>query len=277
MPRRHHPTAVGRPRGVRQPLFGLEIDALTMADVLERAKLATERRHRLLIGVVNAAKIVQMRSDARLRASLLEADMLLADGQSVIWASRILGRPLPERVAGIDLFERLLEAADRDGLAVYFLGARQNVLDKLLRAVRSRYPRLVVAGSRNGYFTEDEAAGVAAAIEQSRADMLFLGMPSPVKENFLAGYGDSMRVPLLHGVGGSFDVLAGITKRAPEAWQRHGLEWAYRLLQEPRRLWKRYVTTNTAFIFLTLRERIRPTTTYAAGRAPAGTPDERTE
>jgi N-acetylglucosaminyldiphosphoundecaprenol N-acetyl-beta-D-mannosaminyltransferase len=254
-----------------QLLFGLKVDALTMDEVLERARGDIRQRRRLLIGVVNAAKVVQLRSDARLRRSLLDADVLLADGQSVIWASRFLGRSLPERVTGIDLFERLLELADGERLAVYFLGARAEVLDKLLRRVQDRYPGLVVAGSRNGYFTEDCAPAVAAAIADSGADMLFLGMPSPIKENFLAKFGDSTRVPLLHGVGGSFDVLAGITRRAPLAWQRHGFEWAYRLLQEPRRLWNRYLTSNTAFIVLTLRERFHPTPAYA-GTTPAGSP-----
>lgn len=258
-------------RRIRQPLFGLEIDALTMSEALEHAQYCTRNRVRLLVGVVNAAKIVQMRADPQLRNSLLEADVLLADGQAVIWASRILGRPLPERIAGIDLFEKLLEVADRDGLRVYFLGARPAVLDKLLDAVRERFPGVVVAGSRNGYFTEEEAPEVAGTISQSRADMLFLGMPSPMKENFLARYGDGLRIPLLHGVGGSFDVLAGITRRAPDVWQRLGLEWAYRLLQEPGRLWNRYLTSNTAFIVLTVKERFRPTTPYSAGTAPRDT------
>ncbi|MET0956014.1 MAG: WecB/TagA/CpsF family glycosyltransferase, partial [Cryobacterium sp.] len=140
----------GNTSGTRQPLFGLEIDALTMTEVLERAHHGTDEHLRFLIGVVNAAKIVQMRRDPQLRGSLLEADVLLADGQSVIWASRILGHPLPERIAGIDLFERLLESADEERLSVYFLGARPEVLAQLLDRVRERYPRLIVAGSRDG-------------------------------------------------------------------------------------------------------------------------------
>ncbi|WEO76919.1 WecB/TagA/CpsF family glycosyltransferase [Cryobacterium sp. SO2] len=264
----------------RQPLFGLEIDALTMGEVLDRAQHGTEEHLRFLIGVVNAAKIVKMRTDTQLRSSLLEADVLLADGQSVVWASRILGHPLPERIAGIDLFERLLEAANRERRSVYFLGARREVLDQLLERVRMRYPRLIVAGSRDGYFADSEAAGIAATIAHSRADMLFLGISSPKKENFLARYGAELNVPLLHGVGGSFDVLAGVTRRAPERWQRLGFEWAYRLLQEPGRLWNRYLFTNTAFIALTLRERIHPTTTYTvngpttAQRTETGDPED---
>ncbi len=246
----------------RQSLFGLEIDAMTMAEVVERAHVAVREHRRLLIGVVNAAKVVKMRKDELLRSSLLEADILLADGQSVVWASRILGHPLPERVAGIDLFERLLESADRDAESVYFLGARPEVLDALLAQVGTRFPGLRVAGSRDGYFSAEESGAVAEAIAASKADMLFLGITSPKKEIFLARFGDVLNVPLLHGVGGSFDILAGVTRRAPRAWQRLGVEWAYRLLQEPRRLLNRYMSTNTAFIALTLRERVHPTASY---------------
>lgn len=246
----------------RQPLFGLEMDSLAMDEVLVRAELAIDERTRLLVGVVNAAKIVHMRKDKLLRDSLLEADVLLADGQSVVWASRFLGRPLPERVTGIDLFERLLESADRNGQSVYFLGARPPVLDALLERIGVRFPRLRIAGSRHGYFSTEESSDVAQEIATSHADMLFLGITSPKKEMFLARFGDDLGVPLLHGVGGSFDILAGVTRRAPEAWQRLGIEWAFRLLQEPRRLLSRYLSTNTAFVALTVRERIRPTATY---------------
>ncbi|WP_198417554.1 WecB/TagA/CpsF family glycosyltransferase [Cryobacterium mannosilyticum] len=259
-------TTVGSRQGgfdSRQSLFGLEIDAMTMAEVLERAHLAVQERRRLLIGVVNAAKVVKMRKDELLRNSLLAADVLLADGQSIVWASRILGHPLPERVAGIDLFERLLESANLNSASVYFLGARPNVLDALLEQVGARFPDLRVAGSRDGYFSAEQSSEVAEAIAASNADMLFLGMTSPKKEIFLASFGDTLNVPLLHGVGGSFDILAGVTRRAPRTWQRLGIEWAFRLLQEPRRLLSRYLSTNTAFIALTLRERIHPTASYA--------------
>lgn len=249
-------------RRPKQPLFGLEIDALAMDEVLLRAGRAIGEHRRLLVGVVNAAKIVNMRKDELLRDSLLEADVLLADGQSVVWASRFLGHPLPERITGIDLFERLLEAADRNGQSVYFLGARPEVLDRLLDQVRSRFPDLHIAGARDGYFNAEEASDVAREVTASHADMLFLGITSPKKEIFLARFGNDLDVPLLHGVGGSFDIMAGVTRRAPETWQRLGMEWAFRLLQEPRRLLRRYVSTNSAFIALTVRERIHPTATY---------------
>ncbi|HEV7565884.1 MAG TPA: WecB/TagA/CpsF family glycosyltransferase [Microbacteriaceae bacterium] len=246
-----------------QPLYGLELDPLTMGEVLDQARTAITARRRFLIGVVNAAKIVTMRHDELLRNSLLEADVLLADGQSVVWASKLLGHPLPERIAGIDLFENLLQVADRDGLSIYLLGARSDVLDKLVDHIQTFYPGLRVAGSRDGYFTEEQSEEVADEIVASKADMLFLGITSPKKEIFLAHYGNALGVPLLHGVGGSFDVMAGVTRRAPVLWQRAGMEWAYRLLQEPRRMWRRYLPSNTAFLALTARERIRPTATYS--------------
>jgi len=240
-------------------LFGLPVDALDMEAVLEVCGASLAGRQRLMIGVVNAAKVVSARRDSELQASLLECDVLLADGQSVVWASRLLGSPLPERVAGIDIFERLLAKAAKDGAGVYLLGARPNVVQRLRTQLELDYPGLVVAGARDGYFSAEEAEEVASDIRRSGADMLFLGMVSPKKENFLRAWGPTLGVSVLHGVGGSFDVLAGVTKRAPEAWQRAGLEWLYRLLQEPRRMWKRYLTTNAAFCALTIREIARPT------------------
>ncbi|HEY3087705.1 MAG TPA: WecB/TagA/CpsF family glycosyltransferase [Jatrophihabitantaceae bacterium] len=242
---------------MKQLILGMPIDALTMDDVLDRCRTSLASRERTLVGVVNAAKMVRLRHDAHLRDSLLECDLLLADGQSVVWASRLLRRRVPERVAGIDLFERLLELAARDGWSAYLLGARADVLATLQQRLGERFPALKIAGARDGYFTDADASTVAADITDSGADMLFLGMTSPKKEIFLGDYGETLGVPVLHGVGGSFDILAGITKRAPLLWQRLGLEWLYRVLQEPGRLWRRYFTTNATFIALVLRELVR--------------------
>lgn len=244
-------------------LFGLNIAQTTMTEVVSRCRDALNTRSRLMIGVVNAAKIVNSRSDDLLLASLVECDIILADGQSVVWASTVLGHRLPERIAGIDLFERLLSLADQDGRSVYLLGARSEVLARLQDTLHERFPRLEIAGARDGYFDDAEGANVAQAIRESGADMLFLGMVTPKKEIFLAAHGESLGVPILHGVGGSFDVLAGITKRAPVRWQRMGLEWAYRLLQEPRRMWRRYFRTNLIFVWLVVRELVKPTPALA--------------
>jgi N-acetylglucosaminyldiphosphoundecaprenol N-acetyl-beta-D-mannosaminyltransferase len=253
----HRPTSVDAQD--RRMLFGLGLDPVTLDQAVDRCRVALDADGRVLVGVLNAAKVVNLRGDALLRDSLLDCDMLLADGQSVVWASRMLRQPLPERVAGIDLFESLLELAHREGRSVFLLGAKSEVLTRLLDVIEERWPGLRIAGARDGYFTAEQGAEVAAEIRSARPDMLFLGITSPKKEIFLATHGDALGVAVLHGVGGSFDVMAGVTRRAPEAWQRAGMEWAYRLVQEPRRMWKRYLRTNTIFIGLVARERVRPT------------------
>ncbi|MYS19021.1 N-acetylglucosaminyldiphosphoundecaprenol N-acetyl-beta-D-mannosaminyltransferase [Streptomyces sp. DvalAA-14] len=249
----------------RRTLFGVGLDALTMDETVQRCLDAVRDHRQLEVGVVNAAKLVNMRRDPRLAAAVSGCDLVVADGQAVVWASRLLRSPLPERVAGIDLFMRLLAEAEPKGLGVYFLGARADVLDLMIGEVRTRFPDLRIAGHRNGYFADAEQEAIAGAIADSGADLLFLGMTSPKKEIFTAAYGKRTGVHVVHGVGGSFDILAGVTKRAPRGWQRLGLEWFYRLLQEPRRLARRYLTTNAAFLLMTARELIRRTP--AAGSA----------
>lgn len=249
----------------RQLLFGVYMDALSMDDVIDRCRTALATRRRLLLGVLNAAKVVELHQNAALRESLMECDLLLADGQSIVWASKLLGRPLPERVAGIDIFTRLLFLAHRDDRSIALLGAKPETLQELQRVIGQRFPGLRIAYSHHGYYKAEEAARIAADIRASGADMLFLGMTSPKKEIFLGTYGSVLDVPVMHGVGGSFDIMAGLTKRAPIAWQEAGMEWAYRLLQEPRRLWWRYLRTNTGFIQLIIREMLHPARAFSVG------------
>lgn len=246
-----------------QHLFDLPIAAMTMGDALGVVEQTIHDRRRLLIGVVNAAKIVNMRRDEALDWSVRTSDLILADGMSVVWASRILGRRLPERVAGIDLMTEMMRLADARGFRVYFLGAKQEVLDSVLDHVRREYPRLVIAGSHHGYFNESQEAPIAAHIADARPDMLFVAMTSPKKEQFLARWADTMDVRVCHGVGGSFDVIAGKVRRAPAVWQRLGVEWLYRVIQEPGRMWKRYLVTNTLFCGLVI------SSIFGRGRRPA--------
>jgi N-acetylglucosaminyldiphosphoundecaprenol N-acetyl-beta-D-mannosaminyltransferase len=242
---------------VRREVLGVSLDALTMTHAVTRCTDAVECGGYLPVGVVNAAKVVAMYRDERLRQAVNSCGMVLADGQAVVWASRLLGSPLPERVAGIDLFQELLgQAADR-GYRVYFLGARPDVLPRTVTEAIHRYPGLVVAGASHGYFPAEQDSAVAAKIRRLGPDLLFLGMASPRKEFFLSEWGASTRASVVHGVGGSFDILAGITRRAPAWCQDHGLEWLYRAWQEPGRLGRRYLTTNPAFLGLVARELLR--------------------
>ncbi len=239
-------------------LFGVPIHALTMHQVLAAVDQAIRQRERLRIGVVNVAKMVNMQRDAELAESVLTSDLVLADGMGVVWASRILRVRLPERVPGIDLMMRMLEQGASRGYRVYCLGATAEVLSTVVERIRQRFPGVVVAGAQHGYFTDEEEARVASDIRSAAADILFVAMTSPKKERFLARWGDEMAVPVCHGVGGSFDVLAGKVKRAPAVWQRFGLEWLYRVVQEPRRMWRRYLVTNTAFGWMVLRAMLCP-------------------
>lgn len=244
------PTSQSLAPATARILFGIPIDPLTMQQALDRVGEAVASRKPLRIGVVNAAKVVNMRTDDVLRSDVVSSDLVLADGMAVVWASWLLGAPLPERVAGIDLMEGILERGRRRGLRVYCLGATREVVAEVARLLPLRFPGIVVAGWRDGYFPAADEVEVAAAIAASHADVLFVAITSPKKEMFLARWGSHVGVPVCHGVGGSFDVFAGRVRRAPHAWRRMGLEWLYRVLQEPRRLWRRYLVTNAVFCSL---------------------------
>jgi N-acetylglucosaminyldiphosphoundecaprenol N-acetyl-beta-D-mannosaminyltransferase len=238
----------------RVSLLGCEIDALDMNETVERCRRLVESPGTAHQVSVNAAKLVSMRSDQRLREIVGESALVNADGQSVVWAARVLGRPLPGRVAGIDLLHGLLLLAERTGYSVYFLGAKADILETAVAKIERDYPRLEVAGTRDGYFTDEETDEVCAEIREAKPDMLFVAMSSPRKEYWIAENAERLEVPFVMGVGGSLDVIAGVTRRAPRWMQRVGLEWFARLIQEPRRLFGRYARTNSQFVWLVARE-----------------------
>ncbi len=218
-----------------------------------------EIRHRLLGGnfvhhvVVNVAKIVNMRRDPSLRNSVHGADIVNADGMGVVWGARLLGIPVRERVAGIDLFFRLLAVAEREGWGIYLCGSKQATLDRAITVLVRRYPDLRIKGSHHGYFSADEEQKVVDDIRRSDAMMLFVAMSSPNKEEFIARWHESLGVRFAMGIGGTLDIVAGVTTRAPLWMQRCGLEWFYRLIQEPRRMARRYFVSNSVFAWLLLR------------------------
>lgn len=242
-------------KNIRRPavnLLGLKVNRLVMDQVLEAAEHHIKTKQQLLLGVVNVAKLVRARKDTQLQKSLQEADLVLADGLPIVWLSRLIGKPLPQRVAGIDIMNRLLEKACEKNYSVYLLGAKPKALEVAVRVIRQKYRGLHIAGFRDGYFNEDQERQVAEDIRNIAPDILFVAISSPKKENFLRKWHRFMNVSVCHGVGGGFDVLAGFKKRAPVWMQKHGLEWFYRLIQEPRRMWKRYLVTNSIFILLSL-------------------------
>ncbi|WP_241148037.1 WecB/TagA/CpsF family glycosyltransferase [Lacinutrix jangbogonensis] len=208
--------------------------------------------------VVNAGKIVAMQSDLQLRESVNESDLINADGQAVVWASKVLKKPLKQRVAGIDLMVNLVELAHKKNYKVFFFGAKENVVKAVVDKYVDQYSLNIVAGYRNGYFKKDEEQDIAREIANSGANILFVAISSPTKENFLYENKELLKkVNFVMGVGGSFDVVSGKVRRAPLWMQNSGLEWFYRFAQEPKRMWKRYLVGNSKFIALVLKERFK--------------------
>lgn len=247
-------TAVVESTAQRVEIMGCSIDNLNMQETLQRVEgfIASGRAHQHV--VVNVDKLVKAQSDHELRRIINECALVNVDGMPVVWASRILGRPLKERVAGIDLFESLMERAATKGWRVYLLGAREEIVSTVKIKYEEKYRGLVIAGYRNGYWDAGDDAAVAETIRAARADVLFVAISSPKKEQFLGQYQALMKVPFAMGVGGTFDVAAGRIRRAPEWMQRSGLEWLFRFLQEPRRMFRRYFIEDMAFFGLLAKE-----------------------
>ncbi|MFC5480664.1 WecB/TagA/CpsF family glycosyltransferase [Massilia suwonensis] len=236
-------------------MMGCRIDNLSMEETLVRIEdfIRSGKPHQHV--VVNVDKLVKASRDEELRRIINACALVNVDGMPVVWASRLLGKPLKERVAGVDLFEALMRRAGERGWRVFLLGARAEVVAGVAERYGLRYPDLAIAGWRDGYWQgEAEEAAVAEQIRASRADLLFVAIGSPKKEQFLGRWQETMRIPFAMGVGGTFDVAIGRVKRAPRWMQRAGLEWFYRFLQEPRRMFRRYFIEDMAFVWLLLRE-----------------------
>lgn len=237
-------------------MLQVSIDNLSMHETLDLVEQAIAEHKQIHHTVVNAGKIVSLQKDTQLRESVNAADIVNADGQAVVWAARFLGIPLKERVAGIDLMGELVKLAAKKKYKIYLFGAQENIVKKLVDIYTDKYGHQIIAGYRNGYFTETDEPKIVDDIARSGAHMLFVAITSPKKENFLYKYREELKnVNFIMGVGGSFDVFAGKTKRAPLWMQKIGMEWFYRFLQEPQRMWKRYLVGNTKFLFLVLKEK----------------------
>ena len=239
-------------------ILGISVDNLSLLEVVSNVKKSIQHNQQIHVEGVNASKIVDMQYDKMLHDSVTGSSLITPDGQSVVWASKILGNPLKERVAGIDLMRELVALAGENQYKIYLLGAKQQVVEKAAARFKKKYNPSIIAGYRNGYFTPQQEAQIAKDISDSNAQMLFVGIASPLKEHFIHKHKEALKnINLIMGVGGSFDVLAGFTKRAPLWMQGIGMEWFFRFLQEPKRMWKRYLVGNTTFIYLVLKEKFK--------------------
>ncbi len=235
---------------MRTELLGVPVDILTMSATLHEIESAIISRIRLQHVALNVAKLVSLRENDELKEDVKSADIVGIDGMGIVLALRMIGCKNIPRVAGVDLMSNVLDLCASKGFRPYFLGAKPEIVQQAVNVAILRYPNLKFAGYRDGYFSDDDEQDVMEQIMLSGADCLFIGMPTPRKERILRVWRDKLGVPFIMGVGGSIDVLAGITKRAPQWMQSTGLEWGYRIYQEPGRMWWRYVSTNTKFAFL---------------------------
>lgn len=235
----------------RITFLGCPVDRLTSAQLL--AELTEDVRSKAparVIQFMNANKVAMVRKDPEMGALLDRSDYVLADGQPMLPLAKLLGQDIPERIDGIGLMRKLLELADREKFSVYFLGAKQEIVETCARKVAEEFPGVRMAGFRNGYFKKDDIPEIAAAVREAAPDFLFLGMGSPVKEKLADEWREEFGARVIQGVGGSFDVMAGLVKRAPVWMQRMCIEWLYRVIQEPRRMFWRYMVTNGACLWV---------------------------
>ena len=233
-------------------ILGIRLDLIDLQGTLNKTEqfIRTRKPHQIV--VVNVAKVIRAQKNKFLKKIIDEADLVGADGVPLVWISNLFKPKIPGRVNGTDLMEALVKLSSEKGYSIFFFGAEESVIKKVVNIYSQQYPDLKIAGYRNGYFSKDEEKSIVKEIRDSGADILFIGFGTPKKEIFVKKHKEHLNVPVIHGVGGSFDVIAGKTKRAPVWMQKNGLEWFYRVLQEPARMWKRYLVTNSVFILYIL-------------------------
>ena len=206
----------------------------------------------------NVDHVVRFHRCPQVRTLYTDASLILADGTPLVWVSRLLGRPLPERVAGSDLLPRLCAEAANCGLSVFFLGGSPGTAQRAADVLRERHPRLEVAGTYcppYGFETDpEESERIVHRIRDTAPDLLFVGLGSPKQERWIATNRNACGAKLSIGIGISFSFVSGAVRRAPTWMQRIGLEWAHRLIQEPRRLGRRYLIEDTFFLRLVLQQ-----------------------
>ena len=217
-------------------ILGVPVVPYTMDEAVMKLTQDTLKNKRNFVVTANAEIIMMAQDDKEYKTLLSEtADLILPDGAGTVWAGNYLGYTIPERVAGYDLYLRLLEEAAKKKLPVYFFGGKPGIAEEAAEEGKRRWPGLNVAGCRNGYFSSEEETEIIEGINRSGAAMLFAALGAPKQEKWLAKYREELKPCLLMGIGGSFDVLAGKVQRAPKWMQDAKLEWLFRLIKQPSR------------------------------------------
>jgi len=244
--------------GIREiNVFNIKINPLSRTDFLSIIESGIKGGKQVAQFGVNSATINDIVRNKEFGMVINNANLVHIDGMSVVWALRSFGYQIPERVATPDLADDVLDLANREKMSVFLFGAKESTLSLCCTNIEKRYPDLIISGSRNGYYKPEEEQSIFDMINETKPDILLLGMSSPKKELFFQSYKQNLKAKYILGVGGYFDILSGRIKRAPIWMQNSGMEWLYRLIQEPRRLWKRYLIGIIQFFWLVTQEKSR--------------------
>lgn len=241
----------------KSDFLGIPFDNVTMDEAVARLEQFIEEGTPRKVFGLSSHLYVWSRSNPELQRTYETSDLLTVDGMGVYWASRLLSNPAREMVSAVLLMFRIIERAAEKGYKLYLLGTKEDILLKAVGNLRQEYPTLNIVGWHNGYFSAEEEPRIVEEIAEAKPDILFIGMTSPLKERFMERNLPKLGVPVCMGVGGGVDVVAGVYKLAPGWMRKAGVEWLYRLIQEPRRMWKRYATTHTLFACLVLKAFIK--------------------
>ena len=237
----------------------IPLDTYTMDETIKKIDYCIDNNKKLKHVVVNVAKLVYARKNNFLKSSILQSDLINIDGYGIIFGLRLFGYSGIERVTGIDLFYNLINLASKKSYPIFLLGATDEVLELTIKALLRSYPNLNISGFNNGYFSEQEESSIINKINKSGAKLVFVAISSPKKELFLEKWKSYLTPNFLMGVGGTFDIVSGKKIRAPLFIQNIGLEWLHRIFQEPKRMAKRYLYTNTFFIILLIKKYLKMT------------------
>ena len=219
----------------RVEILGVKVDAVTMAEAVARVENLVAEKKSSLVATANAEMILNATHDSELKKILNAANLVVPDGAGTVWAARHLGKQMPERVAGFDLVQELMKISPARGIKFFLFGAAPGIADKAKLKAEALYPGIKIVGTRNGYFKPEDEPEIISQIKNSRADILLAALGVPKQEKWLFKYKDELKVPVSIGVGGTFDVMAGVVRRAPLWMQKARLEWLFRAMLQPSR------------------------------------------
>ncbi len=242
-------------------IASIKIDNLSFPEVLSRIEHLIRKNNQAYVVTPNVDHIVKLEKDKKFLKIYQDADLVLADGKPLIWASKYLGTPIKERVAGSDLFTKLCAVASKKNYKVFLLGGRPGAAVKARQNLEALYPGLNISGTYCPPFgfehDKNENDKIIQAIKTAKPDILFVGLGAPKQEKWIFNHVQVLNVPVSIGIGVSIEFSAGMVKRAPLFMQKFGFEWLWRLIMEPEKLWKRYLVDDTKFFGLILRQKRR--------------------